>query len=103
MAYLGKTSAPFAAAPGETPPLADFETTLKQRLREGWTVKSDGPSGVQLVKPKKMRPLDTVALVLGAVCLFLMPALGLFLFAVVAFDYFLMTPAPKTEFLVRPK
>lgn len=38
---------------------------VKRMIEEGWQVQAEGPLGAQLQKPRKMRVLDKIALVLG--------------------------------------
>jgi hypothetical protein len=76
-----------------------FDIVLAGCLSNGWKVTSDGPTGVQLEKPKKMRGLDKVCLVFGLVtlCVF---GLGLIFILIAVLDYCFFTK-PEMRFLPR--
>lgn len=75
-------------------------TGLDELISAGWHIIADGPSGVQLAAPKKMRGLDQACAVIGVICLFFSWPLGLFLFVLAGFDYAFFTK-PATKFLPR--
>jgi hypothetical protein len=86
------TPAPF---PTET-----FESKLQARLNAGWEVISDGPTGVQLRAQRKMKLLDKLCLIFGAVMLVFVWPLGLLCILVAIIDYYVLTKQ-QTEFLKR--
>ena len=75
-------------------------------MAKKWEVISDGPSGVQLRAPKKLRKFDWLALGLGLLCFglgfltVLAYGFGLILVALGLLDYFVLTKA-QTVFLPR--
>ena len=77
-----------------------FDEALREKLKAGWTVKSDGPSGVQLEAPKKMKSLDKGAAVLGAALVVFVPPLGGLLIVAAVVDYAFLTK-PETMFVAR--
>jgi len=68
-------------------------------LREGWLIVSDGLSGAQLQKPKVMRRLDKICLVIGVITIPIY-GLGLFLVLLALLDYAYFTKQ-ETMFLPR--
>jgi hypothetical protein len=83
-------------APPVVPP--KFDEQLRAYLRDGYEVVSDGPSGVQLRGPKKMRRQTKVAMILGAV-LTLAYGIGLVLLLFAMIDHAMAKP--PTVFLPR--
>lgn len=69
-------------------------------VKQGWRIVSDGPSGVQLEGPKKMKGLDQGAAILGGVLLIVAWPIGLLLIACALLDYWLLTK-PETRFIAR--
>lgn len=94
MAFIG-TAAPFSAQTN------DYDSALKNALSKGWVVASEGPSGAQLRKPKRMRLLDTLCLVTGVgVAMLYNLLLGGALVLAAVIDYALLTKE-RTAFLSR--
>jgi hypothetical protein len=83
----------------ENEPILSFNDEVKAHVSKGWKVISDGPSGVQLEGPKKMRGLDKLCLAVG-VLTFWIYGIGLFFIAVAMLDYWFMTK-PEAKFLAR--
>ncbi len=46
-----------------------FDLALSRRLALGWTVVSDGPTGISLIAPKKIRDQTKLGYVLGVLLL----------------------------------
>jgi len=88
----------------ETPDL--LQQQVEDLVSQQWVVVSDGPSGVQLRAPKKMKTHDIVGLGAGLVSLGVGLktvygyCLGVVLIGAVLIDYFLFTKA-ETKFLPR--
>jgi hypothetical protein len=82
--------------PSEYEPFS--ENTLRVFLADGWTIQSDGPTGVQLVGKKKPAMSTRIVLILGMVLL-LAYGFGLILIILALADY-ARTPKP-TIFLSR--
>lgn len=76
-----------------------YSDALAKALNRGWVMVSEGPSGAQLRKPKKMSSLDKVCLGLGIPLLFLF-GVGLILILVAVLDYAFFTKE-KTAFISR--
>jgi len=99
-----------AVAPSQAAADQDAATALQQHVAKlvakKWEVISDGPSGVQLRAPKKLRKFDWLALGLGLLCFglgfltVLAYGFGLILVALGLLDYFVLTKA-QTVFLPR--
>lgn len=83
----------------QSQPPQDFNSELKGYVDSGWDIVSDGPSGVQLKAPRKMKGLDKGCLVVGAV-LIVAYGVGLLLIAIALVDYYVLTPR-ETKFLPR--
>jgi len=87
---------------------AAFQQHYKDLTARGWTVVSNGPEGMELRSPKKMKHIDLICLIVGVLALvsilfariFIVFALVFIAFALV--DYFVYTK-PETAFLARPK
>jgi hypothetical protein len=77
-----------------------YSETLAKLTADGWQLVTDGPSGAQLKKPKKMRTLDSVCAVIGVVCLFFAWPLGLLLILIAILDFAFFTKE-RTHFLSR--
>lgn len=69
-------------------------------LTLGWTITSDGPIGIMMTGPKKMRGLDQLTMVAGLVAMLWSWVIGLFLLLLVMLDYSLLTK-PETKFIPR--
>jgi len=80
-------------------PALPIEQQLTALVAAGWKIVSDGPSGVQLVGPKKMQSLDKICLAVGLLT-FWIYGIGLFFMALAALDYWIFTKAP-TKFIAR--
>jgi len=74
------------SAAGAVKPQPTFAELVQQYSAAGWQITSDGPSGVQVLGPKKMRTLDSICLILGIIGLFAY-GLGLFLILIAVIDY----------------
>ncbi len=72
--------------------------TVPVLVRSGWKIVSDGPSGVQLEGPKKMKMQTAVALVLGVFLIFVY-GIGLIVVAFALIDYAMTKP--QTKFIPR--
>ena len=96
---------PFTAAQKAA---AALQRQVAELAAQHWEVISDGPSGVQLRKPKKMKRSGQVWLGLGLLTLILglvklkalVCGLGLVIIAFVIVDYYVYTK-PETKFLPR--
>lgn len=80
---------------------AAFDTEFKNRSALGWKVVSNGPDGMELRAPKKMKMIDKVFLGLGVLTLVIY-GLGLVFIAFALLDYYVYTQ-PESVFLQRPK
>lgn len=80
---------------------AAFEAEFKARTAKGWKVVSNGPDGMELQGPKKMKLIDQAFLALGILTLVLY-GLGVVFIAFALLDYYVYTP-PETMTLRRPK
>jgi len=78
----------------------EMRQQIAKLVSQGWAVVSDGPTGVQLRAPKKMKKLDLLCIVLGLPMVFFY-GLGLILIGLGLLDYFLFTQT-ETKFLPRP-
>jgi hypothetical protein len=78
-----------------------FNADVQELIGKGWKVSSDGPTGVQITSPKKMRTLDMICLVIGALCMLFLWPLGLFLMFIALIDYAVFTKG-ESKFLPRP-
>ena len=81
------------------PPRQSVESQVADAVKAGWKIVSDGPSGVQLVGPKKMQSLDKICLAVGLLT-FWIYGIGLFFMALAALDYSIFTKAPM-QFIAR--
>jgi hypothetical protein len=79
-------------------PQLSFEESIKGLVHHGWTVKSDGPTGVQMEGPKKMDTKDKVCAVLGAGLLLVSWPIGLLLIGCAVFDYAFLTKGEQKFF-----
>ncbi|HEX2101318.1 MAG TPA: hypothetical protein VHF69_11665 [Candidatus Synoicihabitans sp.] len=86
--------------PPPVPATESYDSFLQSLVKAGWVVTSEGPSGAQLTGRKRMRGLDQLALVGGAVLVIFFWPVGLFLMLLAVIDYTLLTKAP-THFLSR--
>ncbi len=80
-----------------TPAPESFDTALRRELAAGWVVVSDGPSGVQLRKPKHFDWKYRLMVLLG---LFTLAWGGYLIWLLVALRWF--TQKEETQFLMRP-
>ncbi len=80
-------------------PAQPIEQQIAALVKGGWKIVSDGPSGVQLVGPKKMQSLDKICLAVGLLT-FWIYGIGLFFMALAALDYWIFTKAPM-QFIAR--
>ena len=76
-----------------------FKAELKQRLAQGWKVVSNGPDGMELRSPKRLRRRDLVCLILGVLTL-VAYGFGLLRIAFALIDHFGYNH-PESVFLVR--
>jgi hypothetical protein len=93
MAMLHGTAAPFPAA-------VTYDVALQGALKSGWIMVSEGPSGAQLKKPKKMRGLDKLCLLAGVAVGLFNVIVGGFLILIAVVDYAVLTK-DRTQFLSR--
>ncbi len=73
--------------------------TVQSLVQSGWKVVSDGPTGIQLEGPKKMRGLDKLCLAIG-ILTFWLYGLGLIFIFLALVDYAFLTK-PETKFIPR--
>jgi hypothetical protein len=78
----------------------EMQQQIAKLISQRWEVISDGPTGVQLRAPKKMKKLDLLCIVLGLPMVFFY-GLGLILIGLGLLDYFLFTES-EMKFLPRP-
>ena len=105
---LRRSAAPFrrAAAASSFNPDASQEAAgaLQQQITElvgqNWEVISDGPSGVQLRAPKRIKIIDLLCFIIG-LPMIVFYGLGLILIGLALVDHFIFTKA-ETKFLPRP-
>jgi hypothetical protein len=107
---MRRSVAPFRRGRAPTPiynPDASDEAAgaLQQQISDlvsrRWEVISDGPSGVQLRAPKKLKLIDLICLIVGVPALILFHWIGLVPIALGLIDYFVFTKV-ETKFLPRP-
>ena len=108
VAPFRKTRPPMPAAAAADPDAAtNLQAQVAGLVAEHWEVISDGPSGVQLRAPRKLRPLGLLALGLGLACFGLgfltvmAYGFGLILIALALLDYYVFTKR-ETKFLSAP-
>lgn len=77
-----------------------FQLQIAGLVARRWEVISDGPTGVQLRAPKKMKVIDMICLVVGLPAV-VFHGLGVVLIGLGLIDYFIFTKAEK-KFLPRP-
>jgi len=77
-----------------------LQKQVAEYVGQHWEVISDGPSGVQLRAPKKMKVIDLICLIIGLPMLAFY-GLGVFLIGLGLIDYFVFTKS-ETKFLPRP-
>lgn len=53
-----------------------YSAQLADHIRKGWEVVSEGPSGAQLKRGKRMRIMTMLFIALGFFALFVQPVLG---------------------------
>ena len=78
-----------------------YKKLLSFAISEGWTVSSEGPSGAQLKKPRKMATSTKVVLYLGIILL-LAWGVGLILIIISLIDYYVRTKE-QTYYLDRSR
>jgi len=47
-------------------PESAHDDLIKELTRQGWTVYMSGPMGTELLKPREARPIDVLAMIVGA-------------------------------------
>ncbi len=104
MPLLNRTAPPFETKPTESAPTQGAQNpewrtmTYRQRLEyliaQGWEMKSEGPSGAQLVGEKKMRTLDRICLWLGILTV-VFYGVGLIFIIIAMIDYAFFTERAK--------
>ena len=77
------------------------EDALHKYVQAGWEITSDGPSGVQLVSPKKMMGLDKCCLVAGILTVWVY-GFGLILIGIALIDYAVLTKRESKLLVRRP-
>jgi hypothetical protein len=78
----------------------NYSETLAQLTSDGWLLVTEGTSGAQLKKPKKMKTLDSVCAIAGVVFLFFFWPIGLLLILIAVLDLAFFTKE-RTHFLSR--
>lgn len=68
-----------------------YPEMLAKLTSDGWQLVSEGPSGAQLKKPKKMKTLDSLCAIAGVVLLFFLWPLGLLLILIAVLDLLFFT------------
>ncbi len=77
-----------------------FQQQIAELVRENWEVISDGPTGVQLRAPKRLKVIDLICFIVG-LPMIVFYGLGLILLGLGLIDYFILTKQ-ETRFLARP-
>lgn len=79
----------------------EMQEQIAKLVSQHWIVISDGPTGVQLRSPRKLKKLDLLCLIIG-LPMIMFYGLGLILVGLALIDHFVLT---KTEmkFLPRPQ
>ena len=77
-----------------------LQQQVAELVSQRWEVISDGPSGVQLRAPKKIKLIDLICLIIGFLTI-VFYGLGLILIGLGLIDYFVFTKV-ETKFLPRP-
>lgn len=77
-----------------------FQHQIAELVDERWEVISDGPTGVQLRAPKKIKLIDLICLIIG-LPMVIFWGLGLILIGLGLIDHFVFNKA-ETKFLPRP-
>lgn len=77
-----------------------LQQQIAELVEKRWEVISDGPSGVQLRAPRKMKMIDLLCLIVG-LPMVVFYGLGLILIGLGLIDYFVFTKV-ETRFLPRP-
>jgi len=77
-----------------------YQAEIAQLVEARWVVISDGPTGVQLRAPRKMKIIDLICLIVG-LPMIVFWGLGLILIGLGLIDHFVLTQ-PETKFLPRP-
>lgn len=72
---------------------------VSELAERGWKITSDGPNGVMLEGPKKMRTLDKLCLAFG-ILTFWLYGLGFFFIVAAMIDFHFLTK-PETKFIPR--
>ena len=79
-----------------------FQEAIRGLSAAGWRVLSDGPTGVQMEAPKKMRTGDKVVMSLAIFLLFVWAPIGVLILLVGVNNYAFFTK-PETKFFPRQK
>lgn len=77
-----------------------FQRQIAELVRTNWEVISDGPTGVQLRAPKKIKVIDLICLIIG-LPMIVYYGLGLILVGLGLVDHYVFTKQ-ETKFLARP-
>lgn len=77
-----------------------FQQQIADLVALNWEVISDGPTGVQLRAPKKIKVIDLLCFIVG-LPMIIFYGLGLILIGLGLIDYYVLTKA-ETKFLPRP-
>ena len=72
----------------------NYRQRLEFMIAQGWELKSEGPSGAQLVGAKKMRTLDRICLWLGILTV-VFYGVGLIFIIIAMIDYAFFTVRAK--------
>lgn len=87
-------------APSTAPSSSDIRDQIAHLMKEGWKITADGPSGVQLTAPKKMRVSGKGLMIVGAVLFVIVLPAGILCWMAAGFDYFFFT---KSEIRFIPR
>ena len=79
----------------------EMQQQIAKLVSQRWEVISDGPTGVQLRAPRKMKVLDVLCLVIG-LPMIVFYGLGLILIGLGLIDHFVFTKS-EMKFLPRPQ
>lgn len=77
-----------------------FQEQIAELVHANWEVISDGPTGVQLRAPKRLKVIDLVCFIIGLPMIYFW-GLGLILIGLGLIDHFVLTKQ-ETRFLARP-
>lgn len=79
---------------------AAFQKHVAEYVSRRWEVISDGPTGVQIRAPRKLKVLDLICFIIG-LPMIVFNGLGLILVGLGLIDHFILTKT-ETKFLARP-